>query len=190
MRSSGHIQGAQPGARHFTGTGARQGLRKGNAPRQFASHRRHDNAPRQCAMTLPAAAPAPGVRSTNGFTAGTGGAQLHGAVDAAELHQPLGHDARVHQEEGARHVPAHATDHQRQRQARPGQRAAARSRAGLARIEAHAGEYPGKTRPAGAGGERQEGCRRHRDVACACRRRAEGAMHTGFRSASACRTRK
>src|SRR6218665_3554517 len=92
MRSSGHIQGAQPGARHFTGTGAQQGLRKGNAPRQFASHRRHGNAPRQCAMTWPAVAPAPGLRSTNGFTAGTGGPQLHGAVDADELHQPLGHD--------------------------------------------------------------------------------------------------
>src|SRR6218665_2448176 len=103
MRSSGHIHGAQPGARHFTGTGARQGRRKGNAPRQFASHRRHDNAPRQCAMTWPAVAPAPGLRSTNGFTAGTGGPQLHGAVDADELHQPLGHDARAHQEEGARH---------------------------------------------------------------------------------------
>src|SRR6218665_2446926 len=79
-------------------------------------------------MTLPAVASAPGVRSTNGFTAGTGGAPLHGAVGADELHQPLGPDARADPKKSAQHVPAHPTDHQRQRQARPGQRAAARSR--------------------------------------------------------------
>src|SRR6218665_4001780 len=49
MRSSGHIQGAQPGARHFTGTGrgkvSGKAMRRGRLQAIDATTMRHDNAP-------------------------------------------------------------------------------------------------------------------------------------------------